>query len=1087
MESLRSYILESKFIPDVMARALYSALPLVEATNINKDFLLKTAGSPEALATAKQSVNTAWATDEMDGIVRNQNVRQKVLNILYLMEIRKPGFTNHDVLKGIHDLAIANSLEQRFLSKVNSDTQPEQALEALGTANQAAVQAAKIYPDLTDSEEKVWNRVKVYHEFPDGFKWIYAVDANGRIAPNMPSNITHKTMRHCGNSPRAGSDDQYWELRGPDGRAYLTVILNPKGEIQESKSWGNQANKFRKQILPYVKWFLMDRKVTGVGGPHSRYNVGYSAHTNFGVKDFIGDDNEFVDYVLENKPDLIGTTERRTLFWKNAIDDGIITVDTIKSLYADGCRMGDLFRMVPAMEQYSKTSKYFVDDSYSLFGDNPFEVVCAACGGCPYTDDELKALIANGTVSLEEFANYDIKLLTPEIQKAFVMASSRSYRNNLDTLMEIASQVATFTVSDEAIFGLIAGDNPKWTKFLGYFANANPPSKVSDSVHRIFADSELMSRVEQYLNSSYNTHAICEMMTTLSNFDDIDVPDWIVKSMPHWLGDGICAWNSIINVLCKFDDARLRELTRLVSVDTINTLMTKCVSKCGYSDLSKMVKMAIRCGWSDVIEHINASDGNVPEFAISYAIETGRGVDRCKAIVLSAMKQGNFGENMSRSPDNPSWCNGDIINPPALCAALVHYPEILDSIDWVHDLPANKALCDALDNSRLVTSDEKSVDAFIGRLLQHGIDIFVTNNADVSHDIALKWLSSSVLSIVTGVIELGDRFGISAEKYSAALTAIVKGWYDCTASDTGNVPELSGQGKWIDFPMDTWPDMSAKFGRRFIAAYILDGGQNNGLSAETAWPALLDIMPNLPAKVQDDILAEISNRARMSNIPALVKELTTRVLDGRLPLSMSQMTYLMTKQLIPAKIIRQLSERGDGMTNEITTADGIRGLSNSLHKMLKVTALPEMIKSAMYTTVRELYDNMGTYTDSWGDEPRWRADKVNSVYYMCDLMANKIRCKLDKYLVAKAFLDMANDAELINRLSKFPQANRDATEGKTPTWKCYAAMHTKEFVEMLQNESLRKKAERTVAEKAPKPKAPRASRARKPKAAPPVA
>lgn len=1089
MTSLRSYILESQFIPPAMAKALFGVLPLVEATNINKDFLLKTAGSPEALAKAKQSVNTAWAADEMDGIVRNQNVRQKVLNILYLMEIRKPGFTNHEILKGIHDLAIANSLEQRFLSKVNSDTLPDEAAETLMSETQAAVQAAKVYPDLTDEEEKVWNRVKLYHEFPDGFKWIYAVDANGRIAPNMPSNITHKTMNHCGNSPRAGSDDQYWELRGPDGKAYLTVILNPAGEIQESKSWGNQVNKYRKQILPYVKWFLMDRKVTGVGGPHDRYSGGYSAHTNFGVKDFIGDDNEFVDYVMENKPALLGTTEKRTLFWKTAIQEGIITVDDIKKLYADGCTLSDLADRIPALKEYTKTAKYRVWDpdengrvDESLFGMNSFEVVCAACDGCPFSKEELLELIREDKISLPEFANYDIKLLTPDIQKAFVEVG-RGYRDNLGILMEIAAQVATFEVAEDAILGLITGSRKQWDKFFTYLSTANPPSKVSDLAHRVFADKELMT---EFRNTSHSDNGLvlCKLIDTISRFDDIPITDWMPEMMAAFLLHASDRFDDdILDSLEKLDTPRVTKLLSQVPEQTVYNIFKSI--KNSFEKLNKMVKLSLRCGWGDLLEDINNRVDNLPEFDIAYTTNTGKNKDRCIDVVSRALTLGN---ELQDNESKTWWRHDYICSLPSLAHALVVFPEILDSLDWLHSVPATKAIKDALTYGRITDVPDHAVDSFLTKLVGYGTELLVNSETPVEDSIAEEWACGQFDNLLDSIISLGERFGLDAGKYSKALSDILLGWIRIRIASNAksveyDIPDLHGQGTWVYYPMEQWQELAEQYGGRFTVGYIMRGGMGRGLPTETTWPALIDLLAKLPTNEQDIILSEIVSSLWQTGIRSLVKELTEHLANGTLTLTVTQLTALMKRQIIPAKLIRQLIDSGqsDGIV-EVTSAEGIAGLANSLHKMLKVTSLPDIIMSAMRSTVNFLYDHLGVAKGRWGIE--WAADSEPYARYMAQLL-NKLTGRLDKYYPAQAYLTLLSDTTLIKRIEDFIDINR-AEESKVdrnqrPVWSCQAEREVSEIIGMLERPYNRELAEKTVNEKSPKTKGRRAPRSRKSK------
>ena len=1095
MTSLRSYILESKFIPSSMARALFNALPLVEATNINKAFLLKTAGSPEALATAKQSVNSAWTADEMDGIVRNPNIRQKVLNILYLMEIRQPGFVNHEILKGIHDLAIANSLEQRFLSKVNSDTLPEDLAEILSNANKAAVQAAKVYPDLTDDEEKVWNRVKLYHEFPDGFKWIYAVDENGRIAPCMPSNITHKTMNHCGNSPRAGSDDQYWELRGPDGRAYLTVILNPAGEIQESKSWGNQVNKYRKQILPYVKWFLMDRKVTGVGGPHDRYSGGYSAHTNFGVKDFIGDDNEFVDYVLENKPALLGTTEKRTLFWKNALEEGIITVDDLKHLYAEGCTLGDLAEKIPSLDEYTKSAKYRVWDpdengrvyDISLFGMNSFEVVCAACDGCPFSKEELVALIEDGTLSLPEFANYDIKLLTPDIQKVFVEARPR----NLDTLMEIASQVATFAVAEDAVLGLVTGDSENWRDFFEYLSSANPPSKVSGLAHRTFSDKAMMQKLDEHMHEHCYFDTIDYMINTISRYDDIDIQPWMTMVCRRWLSqcDSYDA-DDFIGSLGRLDDSRLRALVSHVDKSDISTFLQTISSQ--FNLLSSGIKLAVRCGWTEEVDEIVAGDDVKPEVTIAYSVGTGRGIENCARRVVDILKKGN-------EADRTEWySNAALCDRCAMATALLKFPDILESVDWSHDGKMTSALANIFDYARCFDNarwednsiTDRDVETFTAHVLDRGVNLFGDAAKDVPDILSRKWMATDRYGgncLLNAVIIFADKYGIDAGKYSAQATAICDG---ATAASVGDKPSLSyshpiwdGIGTWIVFPMEIWQDRSARYGTAFIGGYIVEGGITSALPPETTWPALCDIIEGLDTGLKEATLRLIVHNRRRTNFASLMKELTDRLVDGRLHLSVDQMSFLMQNQLVPAKIIREIIDKGgDTEFMRIDTPEGIYGLYKGLHKMLKLNSLPALVTSAFRTTVDWLYGHLGVSKDRYGDA-RWEADTEEYAFYMA-ILIEKLQSRNDKYMPAKAFLALTQETELIDKLRGFQEANRKAADGAKPVWGCSAERYAKSMLGSLTSQHAISVAESTVAEKAPKPKAPRA---RKPKVAPSVA
>lgn len=522
MNELRRFILESHFEP-TFAKAVFESLYLLEAVNINKDFLIKTAGSPEKFAEAKNAVQAKWKSENMDAQL-NQKAAQKVLNVLYLMEIRKPGFTDSAKLRSIHDLYLHNMLDTKFLNVVNSDTTPEQADTALNDAVAHQVQQQKTYPDLSEEEEAIWNRVKVYHEFPDGFKWVYAVDEKGKITSHIPSNVTGKTMNHCGNTPRAGSDDQYWELRDANGKAYLTIILNKDGELEESKSWGNQASKYRREIQPYVKWFLMD-KVTGVG---RRYDYGYSTHTNYGMKDFIGDDPEFVNYVIEFKPALLGNTEEKILFWQGAVEAGIVSKDQMKQLFIKDLDIDELLEQ-PQFNEYTKSSKfkYDKDGSYhsgSVFGANRFEVLCASCGGCPFTQEELKKCILEGDIDFEEFVNYDIHLLTPEMQHAFVQRDSRYF----DTIFDLSEQVAAFKVDEKLVDALIeplrTGPSDSARRLLQYLACSNPPDKVHQCAHDVIENETIMDNMFRRYDTTGGRRRILAMVfPILARFSDLKI------------------------------------------------------------------------------------------------------------------------------------------------------------------------------------------------------------------------------------------------------------------------------------------------------------------------------------------------------------------------------------------------------------------------------------------------------------------------------------------------------------------------------------------------------------------------------------
>ena len=217
---------------------------------------------------------------------------------------------------------------------------------------------------------------------------------------------------------------------------------------------------------------------------------------------------------------------------------------------------------------------------------------------------------------------------------------------------------------------------------------------------------------------------------------------------------------------------------------------------------------------------------------------------------------------------------------------------------------------------------------------------------------------------------------------------------------------------------------------------------------------------------------------------ALVKELTARLGNGSLPLSVEQLSYLMRSKLIPAKIIRKIIDStGDSGIRSIDSADGISGMTSSFHKMLTVKALPELVKNAMDATVNWLYGNLGVYKDTRRDELRWKADAKSYAINM-NILLDRMVDYLHKYYPAKAFLTLADDNQLIEKLRNFALENEKSAGTQQPVWRCYSTGAVREILDMLTDPAHHYQAEHTLVERAPKPKA---TRARKPKTAPPVA
>lgn len=385
---------------------------LYEAESINKQYLLKLSGNDEnKLQKAKNTVNSFWSNEGMSEVIKKS---EKILPLLYMFELKEEGSVNKDSLHVIHDLAVANKLNT--LDKLNSDSSPNDFRSFLTTAERGL----KNLGDLNQDEEKTWLRVKEFHDFGDGFKWIVAIDEKGNVSGYMPSCITQKTAGHCGNQPSVRDGDQYYELR-KDNKPYLTVILDREDKIAESKGYGNKKVK-ADEILPYLKWLLSHEKVKGVS---QRYDYGYAPDVNMGLKDFFGNDDEFIDKMEKEKPALVGSTEKKILNYKRQLKSGEITEEQIIELFKES----DI-------------------DSVRARDNIVLHELRGILGRIPFTEDEIINMIKNLRLQTIEIANTDTKLLTKNIQNALIETNL----DNIDPLIDIYNQVPNSNIQLDLIF-----------------------------------------------------------------------------------------------------------------------------------------------------------------------------------------------------------------------------------------------------------------------------------------------------------------------------------------------------------------------------------------------------------------------------------------------------------------------------------------------------------------------------------------------------------------------------------------------------------------------------------------------------------
>ena len=1055
MKSFRSFLLESHF-PGKFVKAVFGALPLVEATNINKAYLLIQAGSPEKLAEAKQNVNSAWAQADLDNAVKG-NSRQKLLNFLYLMELRKPGFTDGETIEQIHDLAVHNSLEQRFIDKVNSDTVPEQAKAILDSEHTAAVRkVTKPYPDLTDEEERVWNRVRVYHEFPDGFRWVYAVDEQGRVAPAMPSEITRKTMNHCGNNYSAQTaDDQYWELRDSTGKAYLTVILDDEGRIQESKSWGNGTNKYKMQILPYVKWLLKDQKVTGVS---DRYNYGYASHKNFGVKDFMGIDPEFVDYVLENKPELIGSTESRMMFWKDALEQGLITVEQLKKIYMDGTTISEFEDMFPGLKEYGKTARFKLepdrlDRGDSPFGANPFAVICAACGGNPFTMEELKTMIDSGKLRLEEFANYNIRLLTPEMQIMFVQSNPR----NLQVLEEIAAQVSTFTICDEIWKAMVAkSDANHIDTLIKYLESANPPSKVDNEVREVFSDPNFIENVFVKIlqfNSSHSDftsvygYQIDEppqlfgrLCNILGAHPDIPVPQEMVDAIKVQLNrsgmetdryDTNCPYywiKALPPSLNRLAPSQREQVLGLFTPEVITGMVNTFVSKTDeYREVRDFLTALEKLVGSDSLPDIRPGSNNAMA-SLEYNTILPETKTRKRMAINSLLRtiSQNSDKIMKTMKEDNSFDNDSL--PCVMFDCFLRWPETMERLDWGN---ADTYYIVTFSMSGMLASRRNG--GYINSPFANSETVkrftdFVCSQvyANASEELLPIWSThwgwSRYTRLGACIQALNSKFNIADETTEATFRRMC----DVTLA-AGDEYRILGIGSMFEIPYDEWDDMYGAYGMTFISRYVKYIPPVKWTDGDFIGNFLFTKLRELPANERIYMLEEFNPERRddgLRTAKAVLSRLVSNgIKNGEMEVSEEEYNWMVANRFADASAIRNvLTRKADAGELSVDSYESADRVLSTFSRIMKLPSLPQLIKSTFDYLLNHVYENLGD-----GDT-RWKVDEEapRHAELMLTLM-EKLCHNVSKGYVGAALATLYTP-EIYDRVKNFEQANRAACD-----------------------------------------------------------
>lgn len=1046
MKTLANIILESH-LGNRMQNLLYEACCILEATNINKNYLLGVAGSPEKLDEVKNRVNEAWENASLSNIIPAK-LNQKLLNFTYLMELLQTGFTDGEYIAQIHGLAIHRSLEQRFINKVNSDTEPEKAKAILYSANADAVQAAKAYPDLTPEQERVWNRVKVYHEFPDGFRWVYAVDDNGCKIGYMPSSITAITMHHCGNQPSNQSGNEYWELRDARGKAYLTVILNADGGIEESKSWGNQLNKYTDMIRPHVKWLLKDRQVTGVG---DRYNVGYAPDKNFGVKDFVGKDDEFVDYVVENKPQLIGKAEARVLFLKGAIDSGVLSVQDLKNAYTEGMTICDLEEMAPALSEYEDRARFKLPTDEkgcsvgSIFGYNSFAVLCAACGGNPFTKEELISLILNGKISLEVFANYDVHLLTDDIQAAFVKANPT---HNLNVLQEIAAQVASFTVSPKTIDALFPDADEDGNKrnignrldtLLRYIEKGNPPSKMYKYAERLFLTESSIRVLEDVIRSSgneygWNLDAVGCLWRCITLLRIHDIPNRvaIATHLAEIFSSGDLESRDIhsshiVDMLASFDlidnEELISGLGHGLSSDVLLKALNGLRDNTDYDVIQHMIRAIERMKGTAFLQQPEILS-QMSDFRITWALinmhPDAEGSDdiavktaiHCRDI-LSSCKRSSDLENSART---------------IFLQTIGKFPSIIPAV-------YEDATADFISAINEIMSKEHSNEIKSAGLSESSVETIINAIAgivDIDVDRDRSWHYGHDRELCcSDWEELGKSLCYMARLYSIRPKVLCMKCQERLPAMIDHKYNVPGAWDFCEVPFEEWEAAFKRWGYNFLRYYVLLMPDDQFNESQFISDFVVNKLANSDEANGDivDAIERMRGGIGPGKMSRIAKMISYKIVNNELPMDEQRFNALYRLRMINSEAYRAYMSRVKEATGSDITISSLEDAENT-DRMIKSMTKYERMPDIVSTTVKYLLDNI--YEHLGDGRYTWKVDEEVPEYVsVLDSIMGKILSKYKTGMVPYTIKRLFDDGSFA-RIDGFKKANWDAcnTPGK---------------------------------------------------------
>lgn len=383
-----------------------------ESVSVNREFLLKKVDNDHTQLKSIISNVTKMVDDSIEGLrtnILNDKNKQWLINQLALISI--DGVIPKEFKGTLRDILIDDKFD--MLKKLNSSSRVSDLVNIINSYKSSKMSHSR--KNLTKDEQCIWLRVKVFHEFGDGFKWVNAVDSEGNLAGYIPSEITNKTMNHCGNEPTVSEGDVYYGLRDHNNKEYLSVIVDKNGNIKESK--GRYNKKPVEDVKKYMKWLMMNDSISG-----ANYGNSHAKHMNYSVSQML-DDNEFITQVKTQKPLLIDNYEELVMELKEKLNRNEISEQLI-------------------------IDKFIKRRSYESF---TFDQLISVLDYNPFSEEQLIELIEEDAILCEEIADAESSLLTTKIQKCFIdrVANRKEHDSGYDLDHDTTTSTLLYLMAEQ--------------------------------------------------------------------------------------------------------------------------------------------------------------------------------------------------------------------------------------------------------------------------------------------------------------------------------------------------------------------------------------------------------------------------------------------------------------------------------------------------------------------------------------------------------------------------------------------------------------------------------------------------------------